>query len=256
MKRKAFNPYELKRKAFNPFDENFQERVNIKVSSSTNWNDKATVLKLVAKDGLNLEYANPQLKSDRDIVLVAITQNCYALNYADKKFKADKQLILEALDHCNGWILSYVDSKLKSDKKIVLKALGRDVCAIDYADEKFRKDREIALKLVQKDGIALKYLHDFKSDKEIVKIAVENDYTDFAYRSASEDLQNDDEIKSLKGKKMEKSLSVERRIKLRDMSKAVEGGVEAEIKVEGEAEIKVEGEAEIKVRLRGKKKAS
>lgn len=266
--RKAFNPYELKRKAFNPFDENFHERINTKVSSNTDWNDKATVLKLVAKNGLNLENANPSLKSDREVVLVAVTQDCYALNYADKKFKSDKSFISEALDHCNGWILSYVDDKIKADKKIVLKAIERDACAINYAPEKLKSDREIALKVVQKDGLALKYLPNFKGDKELVKIAVENDYTDFAYRSASDDLKNDDEVKSLRGKKIDKVLVIERRMKLRDTIKAdteiskVDGEdkVDSEDKVENEIS-KVENEISkvdgvSKVKSRGKKKAS
>ena len=252
--RKAFNPFESKRKAFNPFDENFQDKIQIKVNNNTDWNDKTTVLKLVAKNGLNLENANSALKSDREVVLVAVTQNCYALNYADKKFKADKSFISEALDHCNGWILSYVDNKIKADKKIVLKAIEKDPSSIYYADDKIKKDRVIALKVVQLDGLCLKYLHHFKDDKEIVKIAVENDLTDFAYKASSERLRNDDEIKNLRGKKIDKVLSFHRKIKLRDEVKTEEVKTE-EIKGEEVKGEEVKGE-EVKVRVRSKKKAS
>ena len=222
--RKAYNPYAILRKAYNPYSELTESENKTKMIDYTN---KSAVLKAVIKDGYLLQNADPSLKSDPDVVLAAITQECYALNYADKKFKSDKAFILTALDHCNGWILSYVSSKLIEDKEVVLKAIGKDPCAIYYAGDKFKKDKKLALELVKRQGSVLKYLHEFKSDKDVVKVAVENDYGDFAYKSASQELREDEEIKSLRGKKMESALAMNRRIKLKEEVK-----VEDDIKVE------------------------
>jgi len=191
---------ESERKAFNPYLEpqNTEKKID--------WKNKATVLKIISKDGCALINADSSLKKDSEIVLSAISSHPYALSFADPKFKSDKKFILSALDVCDAWLISEIDNKLKADKDIVLKALSKDPSAIYYADDKFKKDRKLAMELVKRDGSILKYLHDFKSDKEIVKLAVENDFGNFAYKSASQELREDDEIKALVGSKIKKLL--------------------------------------------------
>jgi hypothetical protein len=192
------------------------EQVIEKTQSKIDWSDKEVVLKQVAKDGNNLEYANPKLKSDKEVITLAVKQNCYALSHADSKLRSDKKFILELLDTCNGWLISFIDDKLKQDKAIVKKAIEKDPCAIFYAHESFKEDRSIAIELVKKEGSVLKYLHSFKDDKEIVLLAVKNDFTNFAFKSASDRLKQDEEVIAVKGSKIAGILSRHRFIPIRE----------------------------------------
>jgi len=187
-------------------------------SSKNSWSNKDYVLKQVAKDGFNLKYADPKLKADKEVVAIAVKESYYALTYANPKLKADKKFILSLLDNCMGYLLNEVDPKLKEDNDIIMKALKRDAKAIFYAPREYQENREIALDLVKQDGTALMDLHKFKDDKEIVMLAVENDYTDLAYKSASERLRQDEEVIALKGKKLERVLNAHRFIPIKHPS--------------------------------------
>lgn len=55
------------------------------------------VLKAVARDGLQLEFASVEFQGDKEIVLAAVAQNHVALRYASKALQGDHQVVVIAV---------------------------------------------------------------------------------------------------------------------------------------------------------------
>ena len=117
--------------------------------------DKKEALKIVKKDGRELEKLSTHFKKDRKIVLEAVNSKSKGFGY--------------------GLPLKYADKSLRKDRQIVLVAVKRHGGALEYADKIFRKDRAVVLTAVKNWGYALKYVHNsFKKDREIVLTAIKS----------------------------------------------------------------------------------
>ena len=132
-----------------------------------------------------------------------IALNGGALKYADKTLWVDRKFVLEVVK-MSGSILQYADSSLKADREVVFEAVKNFVDAYKYASNILKADRELLLNIVklnggglgQSGGSALEYADDsLKADREVVLEAVKT--WGSALKYASEELQNDSELKKL-----------------------------------------------------------
>ena len=80
--------------------------------------DEERALKIVQKDGLELENLPAHFKKDRKIVLEAVKQDGLVLEYViDDSFKKDKEIVLAAVKQ-SGLVLKYADYSLRKDPDI------------------------------------------------------------------------------------------------------------------------------------------
>ena len=82
--------------------------------SRDNWKDKDFVLSKVKQNGMDLQYASPELKKDYDVVLNATTQNIEAVSFANKKLLKDPAFFIYILNNINkGKDVSNLEEKLQ-----------------------------------------------------------------------------------------------------------------------------------------------
>ena len=160
---------------------------------------KEKALRLVQKDGYELENLPSYFKKDKEIVLESIEESGgHTLEFADASLKKDKKFILEAVKQ-NAPALKYVDESFKKDKEIVLEAVKQTGYALEYVDESFKKDKEIVLEAVKQTGFALEYADDrLKKDKEIVLVALKSNVAHYAKWSLIGDVYPDGADDSLR----------------------------------------------------------
>ncbi len=153
---------------------------------------KEKALRLVQKDGFELQNLPAHFKKDKEVVLEAIEEIGYALEYADDSLKKDKEIILKAIK-TNGDVLQYADKSLKKDRKFILEAVKQNGVALEFVEESLKKDQEVVLEAVKRSGWALQFADkNLKKNKEIVLEAVK--HTGFALEFADKSLKKDKEI--------------------------------------------------------------
>ncbi len=183
--------------------------------------DREFMLEAVRNYGGALEFASDTFKADRELVLEAVRNNGRALKFASDTFKADREVMIEAVRN-DGTVLSDASDTLKADCEVVIEAVKKWAQALQYASDTLKADREVVLEAVKTWGISLQYASDtLKADREVVIEAVRNDgwalenASDsfkadrevvieairsgggYALKFASEELQNDPELKKL-----------------------------------------------------------
>ena len=151
--------------------------------------NKKEALRLVKKDGSELNKLATHFKKDKDIVLSAVKQMGNAISYADESLRKDKKIALAAVKQ-NGTAIDYVDESLKKDEKFI-KAIDWEALNNAFAEAVGMSSltKKEALEYVKKDGLELKYLHHLKKNKKIVLEAVKQ--AGHALEYADESLRND-----------------------------------------------------------------
>jgi tetratricopeptide (TPR) repeat protein len=104
--------------------------------------DKKEALRLVKKDGSELENLPIHFKKDKKVVLEAVKQYGFALMFADKSLKKDRKIVLEAVKKY-GCALMDADKSLKKDKEVVLEAVKQHGSALMYANKSLKNDPDI-----------------------------------------------------------------------------------------------------------------
>ena len=134
--------------------------------------NKKEALRLVKKDGFELNKLAAHFKKDKDIVLSAVKQRGNTISYADKSLRKDKKIALAAVKQ-NGTAIDYVDESLKKDEKFI-EAIDWDAVNNAFAEAAGMSSltKKEALEFVKEDGLTLKYLHHLKKNKKIVLEAV------------------------------------------------------------------------------------
>ena len=110
--------------------------------------------------------------TDREEMLEAVKKDGWALQYASDSIKADREVVLEALKESFGNALEYASDTLKADREVVLEAVRSDGWALENASDSFQEDREVVIEAVRSGG-------------------------GYTLKFASEELQNDPELKKL-----------------------------------------------------------
>lgn len=138
--------------------------------------NREMVLAAVAKDGLALLYACPQLKGDSEIVLTAVANNGLALQFAEKPLRADRGIVLAAVSD-NGSALEHASLELQADHEIVLTAVTDNGAALEHAGPVLQADREVVLAAVQANAVALRFAGaELRRDPILVRIARQNSW--------------------------------------------------------------------------------
>ena len=160
--------------------------------------DKEIVLAAINDYGGAFEFAHESLKKDREVVLAALSEHVFAIedDDTDDSFKKDKGFVIEALS-INGCVLEFIDDSFKKDKEIVMQAIKQNGEAFEYADESVKNDKEFVLAAVSVDGNSVLYhtSESLKNDKEVVLAAIKQNPN--ALYNASDELQNDPELKKI-----------------------------------------------------------
>ncbi len=158
--------------------------------------DKEIVLAAINEYGGAFEYAHESLKKDREVLLASLAEHVFAMEDTDDSFKKDKEFVMEAIN-INGDALEFIDESFKKDKEIVMQALRQNGEAFEYADESLKNDKEFVLDAVSVDGQAVLYhtSESLKNDKEVVLAAIKQN-PDAIY-NASDELQDDAELKKI-----------------------------------------------------------
>ena len=153
-----------------------------------------------------------KISANRELMIEAVKIDGSLLQYADDSLKKDKEVVLAAVsslssNHEDSFeiYLEYADDSLKKDREVVLMAVKHNCSSLEYASKNLQADREIVLAAVKFEaksgpvyqrGFMLEYASDdLKADREIVLQAMKN--ADSAYKYASEELQNDPELKEI-----------------------------------------------------------
>ena len=153
-----------------------------------------------------------KISANRELMIEAVKIDGSLLQYADDSLKKDKEVVLAAVSSLSSnhedqfeIYLEYADDSLKKDREVVLMAVKHNCSSLKYASKNLQADREIVLAAVKFEaksgpvyqrGYMLEYASDdLKADREIVLQAMKN--ADSAYRHASEELQNDPELKEI-----------------------------------------------------------
>ena len=88
-------------------------------------------------------------------------------------------------------------NKIITDREVVLGGVRNDGWALEFADDSLKADREVVLEAVKQVGFALEFADDtLKADREFVREAVKESFGNVLLY-ASEELQNDPELKKL-----------------------------------------------------------
>jgi hypothetical protein len=161
--------------------------------------NKKEALRLVKKNGFELNKLADHFKKDKDIVLSAVKQVGTAITFADESLRKDRKIALAAVKQ-NGTAISYIDESLKKDEKFV-KAIDWEAVNNEFAEAAGMSSlpKNQALEFVKKDGLTLKYLHHLKKDKEVVIAAIKKN--DMALQFAHKSLWNDPDILAILNKK-------------------------------------------------------
>ena len=80
---------------------------------------KSEALKIVRKNGLELENLPTHFKKDREIVLAAVRNDGFAIADADRKLLDDKEIAIEAIKNNRNTFL-LLNRKLTNDKDILV----------------------------------------------------------------------------------------------------------------------------------------
>lgn len=149
--------------------------------------DRDFVLRHVAHNGRELQYASEKLKDDREVVMTAVTNDgMHALRHASNRLFKDIELQQLAF------------FSKESDKEYVMRDVARYGSHLQYASEALKDDKEIVITAVTNAGWnALRHASErLKVDEELQKLAmsVTTDQYDIPLLYASEALRNDKEF--------------------------------------------------------------
>ncbi len=133
----------------------------------------------VSKQGMELRYADSELKKDWQIVMAAVSNMGRALIYAHPDLRKEYPIVKVAVSNCD---------QLGADRQFVMDAVSWCPDAFCHAHDDLRADPQVVIAAVSKGGTNLIHAHPaLRSDLNIVTIAVSDDGN--ALRFASPELR-------------------------------------------------------------------
>ena len=163
--------------------------------------DKEVVIEMLKHTRYGLSYGlyilSEEMKADKDVVIAAVKYDGSRLEDASEELKADKEVVMAAVKSHNNAIY-FASEELKADKEVVMAAVKSNGSALCHASEELKADKEVVMAAFksEENDVSLNWVsEELKADKEVVIAAVKTD--DANLEAASEELQNDPEIKAL-----------------------------------------------------------
>jgi curved DNA-binding protein CbpA len=161
--------------------ESLVEIINHKINesevntSSFNKDDLYEVLDTLfeTEDFRILKDVNPRFLNDPYFMNMAIDIVPESIYYASDELKKNPNFILGVFE-TNSDMIFFADSNLKEDKDFILRALEVDpIKTLEFANVKYRKDKDVMKKAVSINGLAYKYASfELQNDEEILSIAL------------------------------------------------------------------------------------
>jgi hypothetical protein len=139
------------------------------------------VMKSVAHNGLELQWASEALKGNERVAMAAVARNGNALQYASEELRRDKEVVMIAVAQ-DGYALQYTSEELRGDKEVAMAAVAQNGRALLWASNELKGDKEVVMAAVAQDGFALRYAsYELKGDKEVVMVAMSNNLIALKY---------------------------------------------------------------------------
>ena len=139
------------------------------------------VMKSVAHNGLELQWASEALKGNERVAMAAVARNGNALQYASEELRRDKEVVMIAVAQ-SGRALQYTSEELRGDKEVAMAAVAQNGRALLWASNELKGDKEVVMAAVAQDGFALRYAsYELKGDKEVVMVAMSNNLIALKY---------------------------------------------------------------------------
>jgi hypothetical protein len=154
------------------------------------------VMGAVALNGLALEYSSVAWKGNHtngvDVVKNAVNQNGMALQFATENLKKDENVVKNAVNQ-NGMALQFAIENLKKEKNVVIEAVKKTGMALQFASDNLREDEDVVIEAVKQNGMALQFTtNNLKKKKNVVIEAVKK--TGIALQFASDNLREDEDV--------------------------------------------------------------
>lgn len=118
------------------------------------------VIKLVALNGLFLEYVSDEFKCDLEVALAAVKSRGESFKFVSASLYQNKELIVLALKSSYDSflpILPKLDNHFFSDLDVMLPALKRSAQNLRFASPEIQDNEEIVGELIQRDVYAFRY---------------------------------------------------------------------------------------------------
>lgn len=179
--------------------------------------DKVLFLTLMKKEGSYIQYADKELKNDKDFILKCIKRDFRAFEYINESLKKDRDFTLKCLKE-KPYIYSDINNIFKEDKKFNLEymEISEKSYGFRYFNENMKNDKDF-IKAFLKNSYEVEELENMKyvkNDKDLMKLAIENQNLDYiryhkktALNYASEELKNDKDLIKLETKVLKKELT-------------------------------------------------
>jgi hypothetical protein len=156
-------------------------RGNLLSASCNIKNSFDCVMKSVAHNGLELQWASEALKGNERVAMAAVARNGNALQYASEELRRDKEVVMIAVAQ-SGRALQYTTEELRGDKEVAMAAVAQNGLALQWASNELKGDKEVVLAAVAQDGQALEWAsEELKGDKEVVMVAMSNNLIALKY---------------------------------------------------------------------------
>ena len=156
-------------------------RGNLLSASCNIKNSFDCVMKSVAHNGLELQWASEALKGNERVAMAAVARNGNALQYASEELRRDKEVVMIAVAQ-SGRALQYTSEELRGDKEVAMAAVAQNGRALLWASNELKGDKEVVMAAVAQDGFALRYAsYELKGDKEVVMVAMSNNLIALKY---------------------------------------------------------------------------
>ena len=160
--------------------------------------DKEVVMAAIDYNVAALEFASEEIKSDKEVVIAAVKLNADAFLLLSEELKADKEVVIEMLKHTR-YGLSYglyiLSEEMKADKDVVIAAVKYDGSRLEDASEELKADKEVVMAAVKFNGSSLCHAsEELKADKEVVMAAFKSEENDVSLNWVSEELKADKEV--------------------------------------------------------------
>ncbi|KAG2378594.1 hypothetical protein C9374_008233 [Naegleria lovaniensis] len=140
---------------------------------------------------MDLRYASERLQNDKEVVWKAIKENAEALQFASHELRNDKITVIKALISGNVQVINYASDELRNDSElqaavamISKHGVKNLVFSLNDAMPEVRNNLYLTYMSIMLKEHNLKYATDkFKSDRELVKLAVQHQHDIFQFAS-------------------------------------------------------------------------
>mmetsp|Transcript_4024 Transcript_4024/g.6186 ORF Transcript_4024/g.6186 Transcript_4024/m.6186 type:complete len:737 (-) Transcript_4024:54-2264(-) len=130
----------------------------------------------VQADGFSIQYLPEYLRKDRKITITAVKQSWLALQYT--RYKNEK-LVVQLACQQDARALFHAHEQLQNDRSFILNTARRAGKLLHYC--KFATNRNFILQAMRLNGLNLKYVIHFKSDREVILAAIQQDIGALAF---------------------------------------------------------------------------